>query len=285
MRHRFEIGFAAAVLAAVMGTAPALAQDNWGKAAAGVRLESLTFDLTALPGQQSPAVNFNMAYDPSINNFTVIEAQAVTIPGQSGPALSSTMGPFDDQWFASHSDLASGHAYVLSFGMAERASFEAWGMASSGDGLSWFSAGVNGPYTGYGAWFTLSPYTELVIRGWASLGVEGSGGNEAGISDSNAYAHAWMSFTGPPAYGGGGSQSDTAFLSLAGSSYYGGSPFDLEDQQWMQIRFVNGTDAPMDARFEFSVYVAGMANPVPEPASWALMLGGLALVGAALRRR
>ncbi len=48
---------------------------------------------------------------------------------------------------------------------------------------------------------------------------------------------------------------------------------------------MNGTDTAMDARFEFSVYAAGMANPVPEPAGWALMLGGLALLGTALRRR
>ena len=31
--------------------------------------------------------------------------------------------------------------------------------------------------------------------------------------------------------------------------------------------------------------VAGLSNPVPEPGTWALMLGGLALLGHAARRR
>jgi len=160
--------------------------------------------------------------------------------------------------------MADAYAIVINGGGIAGTAFQALGVGDSGDGLSWFMAGVNGRYTGLGAWFTLSPHTELVSSAQGTLMAKAAGGNEAGVSDSNAYAHAWLSFTGPEAYGGGGSQSDLAFVSLAGSSYYGGSPFDKTLDQPLQIRFVNGTDTAMDARFEFSVYAAGMANPVPE---------------------
>ncbi len=134
-----------------------------------------------------------------MNDYSLIEVQAVTLPGTNPASASSLLGPFESRSLATHRWLASAHAYVLGFGTAQRSSFDASGEAVSGDGLSWFMAGVNGPYTGYGAWFSLSPRTELVISGWARMGVEASGGSEAGVSDSNAYAHAWMSFTGPQA--------------------------------------------------------------------------------------
>ena len=224
-----------------------------------------------------------MDYLPSVYNFSIVEVQATTVPGTNEPATTSVLGPFETRFLFTSTSLAAARAYVFSLGGVHGTSFDASGEADSGDGLSWFAAGVNGPYTGYGAWFSLSPYTELVISGWATMGALASGGNEAGVSESNAFAQAWISFTGPEAYGGGGSQSDLASVSLDGHSYYGSLPFDQTLEQPLQIRFVNGTDTAMDARFEFAVYASGMANPVPEPASWALMLGGLVAVGAALR--
>lgn len=285
MRHRFDIRITAAALSVALGATPALAQGNWGAAFASADLGPLVVQLTPLPGQLTPWVDFNLAYQPANNNFTKVEAQAVTLPGQDWETPPIVSGPFEPQTVGDDSFQAAGLAIVSGNGTVPGTVFTAHAYGNSGDVMSWFMAGVNGSYTGYGAWFSLSPHTELVISGTGKLRVLANGGNEAGVSDSNAYAHAWISFTGPAAYGGGGSQSDTAFVSLAGNSYYGSLPFDQALEQPLQISFVNGTDTPMQARFEFSVYAAGMANPVPEPASWALMLGGLALVGAALRRR
>ena len=47
--------------------------------------------------------------------------------------------------------------------------------------------------------------------------------------------------------------------------------------------FCTGSDSICDANFRFST--TGPAAAVPEPASWAMMLGGFGLLGGALRRR
>lgn len=38
-------------------------------------------------------------------------------------------------------------------------------------------------------------------------------------------------------------------------------------------------------QFNYSVTLTNVANPIPEPSTWALMIGGFALAGGALRRR
>lgn len=65
-----------------------------------------------------------------------------------------------------------------------------------------------------------------------------------------------------------------------------GDPLDPDDDREISITLFETCPGFGDSRTcGFSRTVVGVAAPVPEPASWAMMIGGFALAGGAMRRR
>lgn len=70
------------------------------------------------------------------------------------------------------------------------------------------------------------------------------------------------------------------------SSWSGGEPndyFGFHTENYAQFSGGNWNDLPNGGGYERGYYIE--YNGVPEPAAWALMLGGFGLLGAASRRR
>ncbi len=102
--------------------------------------------------------------------------------------------------------------------------------------------------------------------------------------------------------GGGGSLGDVVFYSDLGGGgisvlpYTFGDPlilttgpqiFSVVDTTYDMPIFAPGVFLVTDDIYNLSytVTITSLAGAVPEPASWALMIAGLALVGSAMRRR
>lgn len=127
--------------------------------------------------------------------------------------------------------------------------------------------------------FTLAPKTLLVVFGHMS-------GKAVGgmYWDQNASSSADISLSGYLTPYGGYQSSQ---VSASAYTYYGGaSQFDRE----FGLSFINGTSTELSGNFRVSTSVDGVNNiaaaaPVPEPETWAMLLGGLALLGAIARRR
>lgn len=275
------------LLVATTLTPPAFADS--GSSSASATLGSFDVVLSALPGSTSQYVNWALDWEvPTVNNASRIEVQAYSgDPGEYHHPDVLWGGPFQAWGRSATTSMAGATASISGTGTAQGATFSASGWATSNYSFGWFGAGVNDPYSGYGAWFTLSPHTEMLISATASLSGQATGGDAYPASASHAYAQAWLSFTGPSANGGGGSQSQLERRYLDGYSYFGVAPYSEAVDVPLEIRFYNDTDMDMAARFELGVFARGeaFAQTVPEPETYALMLAGLGLVGFAVRQR
>lgn len=277
---------AATFATAMVSLASAPAWANPGGSSASAVLGPLNVQLNALDGSSSQYVDFSLNYSLAENNLSRIEVMAYsgdTAEFASPGVLWGT--PFQAWGQTATTSMAGAEATIGGNGVAQNATFNVSGWASTDYSYAWYGAGVNDPYSGLGAWFTLSPHTELVISATALLTAQATGGDAYPASASHAYSQAWISFTGPSANGGGGSQSQLAREYLDGYSYIGVAPYSESLDVPLVIRFTNDTDAEMAARFELGVYASGMAFAVPEPETYALMLVGLGLVGIAVRQR
>lgn len=65
----------------------------------------------------------------------------------------------------------------------------------------------------------------------------------------------------------------------------GFDPLDYSFTLWSRQRVTPGVEGTNAEIADFAPNTGGFTASVPEPATWALMLGGFALVGGALRRR
>jgi hypothetical protein len=124
--------------------------------------------------------------------------------------------------------------------------------------------------------FTLSPHTSLLITAAGALDVVPGGATRSSASISFT---AQLDFLSP---GGvkGGTYYDQSYASQDGARDYSFSAYlasgATAQNGFLQLRAQTSLelDAPTDP-----------ANPVPEPETWGMLLGGLAVVGGLARRR
>jgi len=148
-----------------------------------------------------------------------------------------------------------------------------------------YSGSASAPGLNFFNTFTLSANTALIITGVASITATGTGGLAPNVQYGyNDYARAGvtLAINGPNV--GGGSQSASAFLNYSAEADFG-SPFDHSDSRTLAVSFVNASASSLSGNLKVQTDIFGWtyATVVPEPASAALLLAGLA--GLAARRR
>ncbi|WP_227470374.1 PEP-CTERM sorting domain-containing protein [Massilia sp. YMA4] len=131
--------------------------------------------------------------------------------------------------------------------------------------------------TQWGANFTLSAHTKLIFTGTASASYAGFGADYP-----NDYGSAYLSVTlldnqatGPY----------NQVVHYSGGAYsYVPVPVDTMNER-VRLEFFNNGDTDLYGRFNVDVGAAGTIAPVPEPATYAMLVAGLLLTTAVARRR
>ncbi len=126
--------------------------------------------------------------------------------------------------------------------------------------------------------FSLSAHTRVVLTGEAHIAARGSGPRD------EMYAYSEVRFFGPDAGAGAGPQNDHDSFGYDHLA----SAFDFSGNAALAATFENLTNTAMSGHAEAIAQVVGRTwgNPVPEPATGATMLAGLAglLLASTLRK-
>lgn len=263
-----------AVLVLLAGAAPSA----WASSASFAELSGIQFRLTDTNKNDGISPYLNFASGSGVNgsfvqgSFSGGSTQSFAQNG--GGAFGSVAGGVGSSpSFANASVTGSGSAYGRTVLTA--------GGGSAGFGATEYSSGsyATGPSD---AVFTLSPHTTLSVSAFGLVNASTSGGSQYEQSQSTVYLSL--------------SNLDGSQFSQAGQSAYASSSFDGklytgESQSFsgvpLTVSLRNDTDTAWTGFFQASAGTYGLSviAPVPEPATWAMMLGGLGLVGAVARRR
>lgn len=281
MAHRRHL-VAASAAAAMLIAGPALAASN-ASAAVGPLVITLV-DLDPLD-----AIAPSITFDASRLDFvgvTVWDGSVLDFPFDWGTS------PFDPISLEAMVPHASAGAAVSGDGSPESTSLTAWGSSQGESGFS--SAAILPNYSGPG--FTLSASTVVLITASANLTASVTHTFDFPGDSEHAEASAWLRLFGPGANGSGDQDSSTgAFISVY-PEYFTGPGCPSVDGCWgpssdsfagtLAAWFANTTAGNMDGYFHVGGLIEGYSNaPVPEPQTWALLMGGLGLVTFAARRR
>lgn len=309
MQHAFG-----AALAACLTLAGAAAQAA-STASASATLSNLQIQLIDLDPDDGIAPFITFAPSEVSNQGWASASFRTPQEAQSSDeTFSSQLGPWQPGSAQAATTLSMATAMLSGNGTANGTNFLASGQATSpGDTVylpplpgttgaaASFFATVRAPASFSGNSFTLSPSTIAVFSVAAEVQGAAIGGGTQDFSGgfvvragNFASARASMFVFGPAASGGPGSQTSRNERNLWLSSSYNvltGDWINAIDSVsvGLGVSFTNLTAAPMLGNLEIVVIAEGVANgnlsPIPEPATWALLLGGLALVGRAAARR
>ena len=146
-------------------------------------------------------------------------------------------------------------------------------------------AGYVSTFQEFNAWFELTPYTRLEYFGSASASAKNDGTGHSDGNPFSAYSSTVLQANlTPNGQQGGGMGDDPAnhyFASVGIGSAMGENQFS----ESFSIRYENTNHQAFNGKLQLSTYVYGTAPAVPEPETYAMMLGGLALLTAYARRR
>lgn len=165
----------------------------------------------------------------------------------------------------------------------------------TGFGSSTFQASARG--ASWWSGFTLSPNTLLVITGLGQVQASTTVGLDASFNSESASAQISLSVSGQ-GIDGGGQQSSSDGLSTYASwtSVWNGQSWGYAGESrsgsdTLSASFLNISGQSITGTLDLNVSLSGhsaVAAPtqaVPEPSTWALMLGGLGLCASLARRR
>ncbi len=230
-------------------------------------------------------------------------------------SFSGSSGPWAPAAVAAGTAYAGATAGLTGNGTPEAVGMFTTAWATSPSGLtgpcSWYSCSVpNAQSDGYvhvpgnygSQAFLLSANTVAVFGAQASVSASAVGGGSV-YYDSDWWQHSGngagaavqLVVSGPSASGGDGTQYSSANHSVNAYSqwdwYYGSGWIDMSVASAGSVAasFLNMTNFDMQGNLSIRVsshaYAHGDVLPVPEPGSWALMLGGTVMLGAWVRRR
>ena len=300
---RHPLTIAAAAATALLACAPALAAST-----ASATLGPFTITLYDLnPGDAiDPSLTFNNPYGygsyADAYAYDYFAGQYSNV-GNYGPApwapVSAATSGVTNAW-ANSSVSGSDNAQ----GTTLSASGTALGTGNSDPSVSYYSqfgAQADGDITSQS--FTLSPYTAVVVSAQSVLGAGVTNVWDPAITNGIEYAQAGTSLqmSGPGPGGGGGQSSSDGLSFHIQSAYYDTSPpcgsmtlgyclgpNSASDTRMLSVSFVNATTVAMDGTLQAYAYAYGYSQAiaaVPEPASGALLLAGLAATAFSVKRR
>lgn len=194
-----------------------------------------------------------------------------------------TTGNYSDNYTATASRTASttrsANVAVGDMNSGAAASYSGGNFGSASSSGQVNEVGSFGASQSFTANFTLSPKTLLLFFGHLS------GSAAAGsYYDQSTYSSASASLSGSLLPGGIGYQNSQ--ISANAASYYYNNSYDTS----FTLSFVNGGSSDLGGSWNLATSTSGnnysgFAQPVPEPETYAMMLAGLTLLGAVVRRR
>lgn len=270
---------ASAVLVAACAAA-ALPLPSFATASGSARLANFSFSVVDLTPDDAVAAGYRFIDLAAPGGSTSVVASA-WITGTE-PVTQSRHDPDGFATLAAH----AGAAGVAAHAAASAGSLSVEGVANSAN------AGFSGSVATHSLLdaagmppgeILLAPYSRLVLQVQMELAVAVEGQCILDRCES-AYASAGVSLQGVPGdIGPGQSEFDSLTLDWADPTRR-----HLNDSRTLTfvLALDNMSGDAMHASYAASLEVSGLSlAPIPEPSTWALMLGGLAAVGAAARRR
>lgn len=304
------------LLAAALAFAAASSQAT-GQAQATATLSGVQFQLIDLNISDGIAPSISFAFPQRFANAQVQASWSLPDEGQfASGQFSTATNPWSPRMTEANTMHSSSSAVISGDSTFAGAVLSTGGQASPPSATtplgpdSFWSAGssfttwLNAPQSGVTN-FELSPFSLVIftatvdVRAVASGGLALSqGGSFFQTQPNRAFASAGLRVSGPSSGGGSGIQTSTDARSLSAITQFNSqtgtwTAANRLDSGTVAVSFLNLTASAVQASFGFDLNTSGnvygtqvtMAQPIPEPGTWALLAAGLLFVARRVSSR